>query len=167
MCLQQDLNGWDGKSSSDIEKIHQRHRDSQRYSARLVELMRDENLQTGASWLLKRHLETGDKLALAEITALLTLLPDFGHWQTKLHILQCLPFFTIDKSVKPTVENFLRECLVDSNKFVRAWAYNGFNELSHQYPEYREETEEFLAMAMRDEAPSVKARIRNMVKPAS
>jgi hypothetical protein len=59
---------------------------------------------------------------------------------------------------------FLRTCLADENKFVRAWAYNGFYLLSQQYPEYQQETEQFFAMAMRDEAASVKARIRNILK---
>ena len=34
-------------------------------------------------------------------------------------------------------------------------------EVSIQYPEYKKETKEFFEMALRDEAPSVKARIRN------
>jgi len=92
------------------------------------------------------------------------LLPQFGHWETKLHILQCIPFLQIAKTEKKEVEAFLRKCLVDNNKFVRAWAYNGFYEISVQYPEYRNETKQFFDMAMRDEAPSVKARIRNIMK---
>ncbi|VAW46017.1 hypothetical protein MNBD_GAMMA04-800, partial [hydrothermal vent metagenome] len=47
------------------------------------------------------------------------------------------------------------------------WAYNGFNELSVQYNEYRKETEAFFEMAMRDEAPSVRSRIRNILKQNS
>jgi len=59
------------------------------------------------------------------------------------------------------VEIFLRVCLLDNNKFVRAWAYKGFYELAVQYPK---ETRQFFEMAMRDEAPSVKSRIRNIMK---
>ncbi len=70
----------------------------------------------------------------------------------------------ISKTDKKKVEGFLRECLIDNNKFVRAWAYNGFNELSIQYNEYRQETEQFFEMAMRNEAPSVRSRIRNIMK---
>jgi len=62
------------------------------------------------------------------------------------------------------VEAFLKKCLVDDNKFIRAWAYNGFYELSVQYPEHKDETKQFFEMAMRDEAPSVKSRIRNIMK---
>ena len=54
--------------------------------------------------------------------------------------------------------------MVENNKLVRAWAYNGFYEISRQYPEYKEETKKLFAMAMKDEAPSVKARIRNIMR---
>ena len=80
------------------------------------------------------------------------------------HILQCLPYLAIPKKDKDKVQRFLRKCLVEDNKFLRAWAYNGFYELAVQYPEHVEETKQFFEMAMRDEAPSVKARIRNMMK---
>ncbi|MEW8322573.1 MAG: hypothetical protein AB2606_07985 [Candidatus Thiodiazotropha taylori] len=62
------------------------------------------------------------------------------------------------------VSAFLRECLTSSNKFVRAWSYNGFYELAIQHPQYQQETKVFFEMAMRDKAPSVKARIRNIMK---
>jgi len=53
---------------------------------------------------------------------------------------------------------------MSENKFVRSWAYNGFYGLSRQYPEYIQETKQFFEVAMKDEAPSVKARIRNVTK---
>lgn len=59
---------------------------------------------------------------------------------------------------------FLRNCLISDNKFVRAWAYNGFYELALQYPAYKTEVKKFLDMAMKDEAASVKARVRNILK---
>jgi hypothetical protein len=70
----------------------------------------------------------------------------------------------ISKNEIKTVEAFLRVSLTDSNKFIRAWAYNGFYEMAIQYPEYKNETKQFFEMAMRDEAASVKARIRNIIK---
>ncbi|WP_448250543.1 hypothetical protein [Thalassotalea agariperforans] len=63
-----------------------------------------------------------------------------------------------------SVYNFLIITLTDQNKFVRAWTYNGLYELSKQHPEYIKEAKQFFEMAMRDEAPSVKARIRNIMK---
>jgi len=70
----------------------------------------------------------------------------------------------IQKQDKKSVENFLRKTLYNSNKFVRAWTYNGFYLLAKQHPEYHDETEALLESAIKNEAPSVKARIRNILK---
>jgi len=86
------------------------------------------------------------------------------HWEAKLHILQSLPYLPIAERNRKAVEAFLRLTLTDANKFVRAWSYNGFYELARQHPKYQAETEQFFQMAMRDEAASVKARIRNIMK---
>ena len=114
--------------------------------------------------MLKRHLENNHKLSESETTAIYQNLENLVHWESKLHVLQCLSYLLIPKPDKSGVETFLRNCLMEENKFVRAWAYNGFYELSVQYPEYAEETRQFFEMAMRDEAPSVQSRIRNILK---
>jgi len=164
MSLEQEIVSWDGKSSSDIDAIYIRHCDDDSFSSNIIELSQKIYLQKGATWLIKRHLEEGQELDANKCAALFKLLPKQEHWESKLHILQCLPYMQIGKAEKKKVEAFLRSCLIDDNKFVRAWAYNGFYEISLQYPEYKRETKKFFEMAMRDEAPSVKARIRNIVK---
>ncbi len=167
MSIEQEIISWDGKSSTDIDAIYDRHSDENSFASEIINLSKQEGLQKGTTWLLKRHLENGQTITPSEIALVFKLLPKLGHWETTLHILQCIPFLQIAKTEKMEVEAFLRKCLVDNNKFVRAWAYNGFYEISAQYPEYRNETKQFFEMAMRDEAPSVKARIRNIMKKAS
>lgn len=54
--------------------------------------------------------------------------------------------------------------LSDNNKFVRAWAYNGLYELSRQYEDLRIETMLLLDAGLNDEAASVRARIRNILR---
>lgn len=164
MSLKQEIASWDGKSSSDIDAIYTRHCDDEYFDSKIIEFSRKAVLQKGATWLLKRHLEDGQKLEANKSAALFKLLPKLEHWESRLHILQCLPYMQISKAAKENVEIFLRSCLMGDNKFERAWAYSGFYELSLQYPEYKEETKQFFEMAMRDEAPSVKARIRNIQK---
>ncbi|PIE43624.1 MAG: hypothetical protein CSA50_04460 [Gammaproteobacteria bacterium] len=164
MSIEQEIASWDGKSSSDIDAIYSRHDNDVSFAAKLIDLFQQTALQKGATWLLKRHLEGNRKLEANEIAMVYRFLSRLEHWETKLHILQCIPFMPIAETEKKAVETFLRKCLIDSNKFIRAWAYNGFYEISTQYPEYKKETKQFFEMAMRDEAPSVKARIRNIVK---
>ena len=164
MSIEQEIISWDGKSSSDLGAIYSRYKDNNAFVPQIVELSKQEALQKGATWLLKHYLENGGVIDANQVSKMYKLLPNLNHWETKLHMLQCIPYMRIAKAEKMDVETFLRKCLADSNKFVRAWAYNGFYEISSQYPEYKNETMQFFEMAMRDEAPSVKARIRNLLK---
>ena len=92
------------------------------------------------------------------------MLQSLEHWESRLHVLQSIPYMPIPGTHKKKVETFLRECLVDDVKFVKAWAYSGFYELAVQYPEYQDEAEQFFEMAMRDQPASVRSRIRNIMK---
>ncbi len=164
MRIKSEIKKWDGKSVSEIGDIYSCHCHESSFVSEIITLIGMDKLQKGATWLLKRYLEDENELSKSEIISIYKNLGVIEQWESKLHILQSLPFMPIGKSQKNKVEAFLRKCLVDNNKFVRAWAYNGFYELAVQYPEYEKETKQFFEMAMRDEAPSVKSRIRNIMK---
>lgn len=120
--------------------------------------------QKAASWLLKQYLQSGQTLSEELSSRLFDSFSLLIHWKSKLAILQCFEYLTFTDSHKPTVEYFLRQCLMDENTFIRAWAYHGFYELASHYPEYQEEAKRFLELAQKDEPASVKARIRNILK---
>ncbi len=164
MRIKSKIEKWDGKSVSEIGDIYTYHYHESSFVSEIITLTGMDKLQKGATWLLKRYLENENELSKSEINSIYKNLGAIEQWESKLHILQSLPFMPIGKLQKNKVEAFLRKCLVDNNKFVRAWAYNGFYELAVQYPEYKKETKQFFEMAMRDEAPSVKSRIRNIIK---
>ncbi|MDE0522869.1 MAG: hypothetical protein OXH79_13040 [Boseongicola sp.] len=81
-----------------------------------------------------------------------------------MHILQCLPYLDIPEDESAGLERFLEACLESDNKFVRAWAYSGFNEMSLRFPRYRDRVGRMLALAGVSEAASVRARIRKIQK---
>lgn len=164
MSLEQALHQWDGRSAEEIGFIYDRYAGHTDFVLSISALIKKSDSQKGASWLLKRHLENEQQLEPKQTAQLWALLSDLECWETKLHLLQSLPYLKVGNNDKQSVECFLRHCLSDNNKFVRAWAYHGFYELSLQYPEYQEETKKFFALAMEDEAASVKARIRNILK---
>ena len=159
--LQQAIANWDGKSVDEICDIYKRYLNQQDFSGNLVLFIGQPTTEKGASWLLKHHLENQGDVPADEVYKRLSKL---RKWQSKLHILQCIPYLPIAADDRQNVQVFLRSCLTERNKFVRAWAYNGFHQLARQYEEYREETEQFLRMAMSDEAPSVQARVGNILK---
>ena len=164
MSIEQALAVWDGKSADDIRVIYESYFEVASFTDSIVNLTKSESYQNGSTWLLKAWLENGNRLEPSQIRKIYNLLDELYHWETKLHILQSIPFMPIENSDKKHVDRFLRITLIDTNKFVRAWSYNGFYELSKQHPEYTSEVKQFFEMAMRDEAPSIKARIRNIMK---
>ena len=113
---------------------------------------------------MKKHLEVGNSLSTAGCRAVFGSLSLQEHWESKLHILQCLPYLDIPEDDSVGLEKFLEACLKSDRKFVRAWAYNGFKELSIRFPRYREKVDGMLAQAIESESASVRARIRNILK---
>lgn len=164
MPMEQEIAAWDGKSAAYIQAIYDAHQADDDFSDTLVALSLTKTCEKGATWLLKAWLEAGNRLAQPQVAKLYGPLDQLEHWEAKLHVLQSIPFMAITDAESRYVYHFLRFTLTDQNKFVRAWSYNGLYELSRQHPQYAEETKQFFEMAMIDEAPSVKARIRNIMK---
>jgi len=164
MSLKREILRWNGKSVDELREIYTRHHDTARLFSRIITLIAHPSTQKGATKLLKLHLQSGQKLKPSEVVKLCQQLRLLKHWQSRLHALQCLSSIPIPIAEKSRVEAFLRTCLIEDTKFVRAWAYSGFYELASQYPEYRKEVEQFFRLALKDEVGSVQARIRNVLK---
>ena len=164
MSIESELSTWDKKSASSIAAIYQRYKDDKQLIEQLIQLMTQKEHQIGATWLIKHALENGDQIHSNQAVLVFEKLPLLDHWESKLHVLQCLRHLPIARSELKAVETFIRKALTSSNKLLRAWAYSGFYELSRQFPEYAEETRQLFQLAMQDEAASVKARIRNIMK---
>tara|TARA_X000000950_G_C13560143_1_gene515241 strand:- start:130 stop:309 length:180 start_codon:yes stop_codon:yes gene_type:complete len=49
----------------------------------------------GASWLLKHHLESNGCLCFIDVALLYQALQELNDWESRLHILQCLPFLRV------------------------------------------------------------------------
>jgi len=155
---------WDGRNTQSLIDFFAEYGETSEFLSCLLSYLSQQETQRVASWLLKHFCEQGGQLNQAHIEQVYSQLGNLVHWESRLHILQCIGYMPISDMVKKPLEAFLRATLIDNNKFIRAWSYNGFYLLCMQYPEYREEVEQFFIMAMRDEAASVKARIRNILK---
>ena len=155
---------WDGKSAAALQSIYERHCAEENFVATILEHLAKAKSQRAATWLLKKHLESGNVLTAAERRAIIGGLSLQEHWESKLHMLQCIPWLNIAEEDCAALERFLDAGVRSDRKFVRAWAYNGFNELSLRFPRYRKMTDRMLARAGETEAASVRARIRNILK---
>lgn len=162
MELRQRLAAWNGKSSEDIAGIFEELREQEEFAEELISLVVFEESEIASTWLLKALLETKKPLTEALNNALVAAIPMLKHWQSKLHALQVFAYLNFPEHSEAKILAFVRACFQDTNKFVRAWAYHGFFELACQYPEYQSHVTELMEMGLRDETPSVKARIRNL-----
>ncbi len=162
--MNDEIIAWDGKSTDDISSVYEKYHSKPNFIDNILSQIHDVSIQKGGTWLLKKWLESGNKLKVEHIKIIYDSLHVLEHWESKLHVLQILQYMPIDSVQKTKVESFLRITLTDDNKFIRAWSYNGFYELASQHPEYMEEVKQFFEIALQDEAASVKARIRNIIK---
>ncbi len=164
MTLEHELNSAEGQSAIDLKVLLSRHGNEGHFSADILALLQKGQCTREASWLLKAWLESGHQLDELQVRAVYGCFSTAARWETRLHLLQCMPYLPIASEDCDKLYTFLKYQLSDTNKFVRAWAYHGFYELSRQHVTYLGETRQFFQMAMKDESASVKARIRNIHK---
>lgn len=163
-ALAKELAAWDGKSKQDIENVYQRYSTADNFDSDVVSLLTRSGHQRGATWLLKHYLEKGGDLSAATVRQTFKAASALDHWESRLHLLQCIPYLQIPKSSRPAAEQFIRTNLADKAKFVRAWAYSGLGELARQYPELAAETRKLMASGLKSEPASVTARIRKAMQ---
>lgn len=164
MNFRKQLKSWDGKSTDDLVELYLTFSKKGSLLDSLIEYLDDDSVAVAISWLIKYCLQQGINASSSQNNQILNHFNIQAPWQTQLHLLQSLPYLAFDENQTKPIERFIRHCLTSENKFVRAWAYNGFDLLASRYPQYRKEADEFMQMAMQDEAASVKARIRNILK---
>jgi len=162
--LKHTLSAWDGKQTDVLGDIYSELSTETDFMDACVALLHDSELQVAASWLIKKHCDLKRHVNAQQVAGIFGALQYLQHWQAKLHILQSLSQLPVAKQQQQSVHTFISNAINDENKFVRAWAYDGLYQLARQHPEYEPEARDFFDMAMRDEAASVKARIRNILK---
>lgn len=163
--LEAEISAWDQKSVADAESIYQRHRNNDDFVTEIIRLTGFADFERGATWLLKHHIvDNATAIPPEMLPRLCAHLPTLTHWETKLHILQCLSVLPIPLSDAERVNRFLDACLGDDAKFVRAWAFSGLYRLAVQFPEYRAKATSVLQKALVEEtSAAVKVRVRKAI----
>ncbi len=124
----------------------------------------DEAVQVGATWVLKRWLESGhsfDRRVGGQVAA---LLQRELCWGATLHLLVMLPRLDLTTARLLKLRPRLDVYCGAASPFVRAWAYNGLGLLAARDPGLRPEIEALFDEAMASDQASVRARIRNVRK---
>lgn len=163
--MKQALKFCDASSVDELLNVYSHFGREKKFEKNLIEFMGKNELERSASWLLKHHLEQGFMLSDRLANSILQTFPKLEHWEARLHILQLLSLLYICDS---EVDNLWDSVVIqtqDSNKLIRAWAYNGLHEIAVQFPSFKEKASQYFKIAREnDEAGSVIARIKKIVK---
>ena len=165
MGLKEEIERIDGDSGS-LELLLARHQSTRSFVNQLVLLIAPDEpkTQVKATALLKRLAENKSRFSRPQLAAIFDSLVEVTHWEAKLHLCQMLQHVKIPNGSETKVVWFLERCLSEENKFLRAWAYNGFYELAKQHHEYYDYAVEQLTRAQKEKSAAVKARLRNITK---
>ena len=162
--LNSKLKLWDGVHIEYLAELYGANSSRLEFFENLVTIcVNEQDLQKTATWLIKHHYDNGQTLPKQLTERLLTSCKTVKNWEAKLHLLQLLPYFKLTNKSIILTEDFIRKCLEDNNKFVRAWAYNGFYELTKYIPELREELEFVCQRAMETESAAIKSKVKKIL----
>lgn len=164
MCLPQlktSLLQWSGKHTDDLLHSYNLYCSKPKFAKTLVSYLTDSTLEQQASWLLKHYLINQHSISLVQQNGILIALKEVKHWLAKLHILQCFEHFCFSEPVDD-IWPLLRHLISDKNKFIRAWSYSAMYYASLNHPLLHNEFKELVTLALTDESPSVKARLRKL-----
>lgn len=164
--LEKLLSGWDGKATGPLKTAYETLRNRPELVDYLIELSEHPNCERGATWLLKHAFEQGEpQLSRERSERHLAGISGFGHWETRLHLLQYLDHLTIPDKAGTTLQAFILEALEAENRFLRAWAYSGLALHAERFPAHMREAIDRLDKAMTQETSgSVKVRIRKALE---
>ena len=163
--LSKALANWEGTHTQYLKDLYQKHVSQSNFFADLVQIsLKHPTLQPGATWLIKHHFDQGRKVEQAALSPLLSNPIELKAWEAQLHLLQILPHLPLTVEFFPPLESFVRSCLSHTNKFVRAWAYQGMYELSNLVPELKPELITRCQQALEEESASVKVRVRKVLE---
>ncbi len=163
--LRGEIAAWDQKSSADIGAIYDRFCRDSGFAQSLIDMLDQPPLQRGATWLLKHHLEAGAALSPDMADLIYRQADRMSNWESTLHLLQSMAFLPVPAARLAQTQAFVRRNLNSDNKFVRAWAYDGFYRLARQFPALQAEASALFHAALDTEtAASVLVRIRKLAE---
>ena len=160
------LLGFDGKAISFLSETDVKFREQADYLQTLVTLARDQeaDIATGATWLIKNHLETGGALDADLVSPLFKALDEATSWGAILHILQSVQYVDLDQITDPHAFDQVHQHISHSRPFIRAWAVDAACRLAARFNDRQAEARQVLDAALQDEAASVRARARKISK---
>lgn len=166
--LRRKLSAFDHKSFSMLTEVAAAFGRARTYPGALVDLAADPDgaVSAGATWLIKHHAEAGEPLSPAQCRRLAARLGKITSWDAQLHICQSTRLLPYPAKEISVLYNWALPLLGHERPFVRAWALDLICHLADRDDAYAPPAASALDRLARDPAASVRARVRNLSKPA-
>lgn len=167
-ALREALKSFDGKAISLLAEARAKFGDRPRFLSELVRLAADDEAQisSGATWLIKDHLDHGDGLTARQTEDLMGSLDAVTSWQAQLHICQSVRRLEMPPHLARACADWLTPLLCSDRPFLRAWSMDALQHLAGQSADLAARAEAALKAAEDDPAASVRARARHWRKTA-
>lgn len=148
-----------------LDALHRRYRGDRNYPRTVAEAVASGSaeLERAGAWLLRREVAARGGYPAEDWAVVIEALPGVRSWAGRLILGQLLSEQPALMDAAPAeVAEFLRGCVNYPKPTVRAWSVNAFHELARRHPEFRAEARRLVAVARRDTAPCVQARLRHL-----
>ena len=166
--LKKELMAYDGRAVTILSEIAARHRDEKSFLDNVVAMVdaEEENVSSGATWLIKNYLDKGGAFSGSQTAALVTRATKTRSWAAQLHLCQTLGLLAVTEAQAERLMPWLLPLLSHKRPFVRAWSLDVVYHLAERYRRFSTKAETALKSADEDPAASVRARARNLRRRA-
>lgn len=158
------LNNWKGPEVNSLKHLYEKHFGKVEFWNDLLDLYQIQALEIPATWMFKNHYRYKRKLQSEQIDIIINYFNQLGYWESRLHVLQLIPEFKINKRQAELLEKPIYTLLKSETKFVRAAAYEAYFEVVKNIPELSNEFKEICLAAQQTESASVLVKIRRILK---
>ena len=152
--------------TDDLEEYVAHAIENNRLVAEIVALSKHNkaNIAARAIWIVRKLSETSAELLSKYKPILLNDLTQSPFWEVKAELCHIIPRLKLDfEEIKEAIA-FFKNNLDDESKIVKAWSLDALYELSKIEAKIGPEVLKLLNIALEDEAASVRARARNILK---
>ena len=154
--------------TDDLDKFVAQAIENNRLVAEIVALSNHNkaNIAARAIWIVRKITENSPELLSKYKPILLHDLTQSPFWEVKAELCHIIPKLKMDyEEIKGAIA-FFKNNLNDKSKIVKAWSLDALYELSKIEPKIAPEVQKLLNIALEDEAASVRARVRKILKKA-
>ena len=156
---------WDGIHTAHLKDLYRENRDDPSFIPATLDLLETEDaVEVSSSWVLKYHVDQGEKLSPDQVAQLVKKLGGLRFWESQLHLLQVIPKVSLTEAHAEQLEPVVRTHLSSDRAFVKASAFAAYFEIVKLFPELKNEFRLRCEDSLHKVTASVQVKIRRILK---